>query len=528
MGEIELLFAILVAVALLVSLARMFGVPYPIFLVIGGLAIGAVPGLPELELEPEIIFLVFVPPLVHAAGYQASPRLLLRDRRPIALAAVVLVALTIVAVAVVAHAVVDDLSWAAAFVLGTVVAPTDLVAATAVFRRLGAPERVVNLVEGENLVNDGTALTAWRVAVAAAAAGTFSVGDAFVELLLVAGGGTIVGLAGGLAVAWLRRRLNDELVEITVTLLTPYVLYIAAEQLGLSGILAAVVSGIYLGSRDFELTDPTTRLAAYGFWAVLVFILESILFVLVGLQLPGIIDHLGDRSIGSLLAAGVLLSFVVMAVRVAHHFTILEIDERIGGRRPIPWRERLVVSWSGMRGAVSLAVALAIPLSTDLGEPFPGRDVIIFLTICVIVVTLVGQGLTLPFLIKRLDFREEAPDEQRQAMVRFRTIEAALDYIGRLSFGEGELSMDRATIERARSLYAQRANQLAGECADGVPLEDSDTSTWLRLRLELLAVERSRLVQMRDDGDITTPTMGAVQRDIDLEVSRLQRRLATP
>ncbi len=524
MGEIEFLFALLVAVALLVPLARRLALPYPIFLVFGGLALGALPGLPEIELEPEIVFLVFVPPLVHAAGYQASPRRLLQDARPIGLAAVVLVGATIGAVAVAGHLLVDELTWPAAFVLATVLAPTDLVAATAVFRRLNAPERVVNLVEGENLVNDGTALTAWRVAVAAAAAGTFTLGDAAVELVLVAGGGTAVGLLGGWAVAWLRRRLEDPLVEITVTLLTPYLLYIAAEQVDVSGILAAVVSGIYLGLRDHELSEPGTRLQAYGFWEVLVFLLESLLFVLVGLQFPALIDELSGRT-AELLVAGVLLALVVMAVRLAHQFTVLELDERLGGRDPIPWRERAVVGWSGMRGAVSLAVALAIPLQTDAGTPFPGRDEIVFLTIVVIVVTLTVQGLTLPALIKAMRFTEEAPDEQRQAMVRFRAIEAALEHIGRLSLAED--GYDRATVERARSLYAQRANQLAGECADGVPLPESDTAAWLRLRIQLLATERGRLAQLRDEGEITTPMLNAVQRDIDLELERLQRRLAT-
>jgi monovalent cation/hydrogen antiporter len=517
-GEIEFLFALLVAVVLLVPLARRLELPYPIFLVLGGLGLGALPGVPEIELEPEVVFLVFVPPLVHAAGYQASPRRLLRDARPIALAAVVLVGATIAATAVAAHALVDELSWPAAWVLATVLAPTDLVAATAVFRRLGAPERVVNLVEGENLVNDATALSAWKVAVAAAGAGVFTAGDAAVELLLVAAGGTLVGLAGGYAVAWLRRRLDDALVEITVSLLTPYVLFIAAEQLGMSGILAAVVSGLYLGFRDPGLSDAGTRIQAWGFWEILVFLVESLLFVLVGLQFPVLVDELGGDAVGDLLLAGLLLSLVVMAVRMAHQFTVLEVDERIGGRAPIPWRERAVVGWSGMRGAVSLAVALAVPLE------IAGRDEIIFLTLVVIVVTLTVQGLTLPALIRAMRFEQEEPDERRQAMVRFRTIEAALDHIGQISL-EGGDGFGETTIERARSLYAQRAHQLAGECADGVPLPESDTGAWVRLRIQLLEIERARLTQLRDDGEITTPQMVAVQHDIDLELERLRRRL---
>ena len=524
MSDIEFLICLVAAVALLVALARALDVPYPIVLVLGGLGLGALPGVPSIELGPEVVFLVFVPPLVHAAGYQASIRRLQRDARPIALAAVVLVALTIVAVALAAHALVDGMPWAAAFVLAACVAPTDLVAATAVFRRLGAPERVVNLVEGENLVNDATALTAWRIAVIGAVAGTIGVGDIVSELLLVAGGGTVLGWAGGWAVAWLRRRVDDALLEVTITLLVPYVLFVIAEELGLSGILAAVVSGLYLGARDHSLTSSSTRIQAFGVWNVLVFLLESLLFVLVGLQFPDVLDALGDRSTGELLVAGVLIAAVVMVVRLVHHFTVLELDERLGGR-PIPARERLVVGWAGMRGAISLAIALAIPLQTDSGAPFPERDAIIFLTLVVIVVTLVVQGLTLPSLIRRLAFEAEEPDARRQAMARFRTIEAALERVA--SLRPEDDGVDAATIERARSLYAQRANQLAGECRDGVPIPESDTGAWLRLRLELLAAERERLVALRDEGEITNQLMNAVQGDLDLEESRIERRLAT-
>jgi CPA1 family monovalent cation:H+ antiporter len=522
MGDLEFLIILLVAVALLVWVARQLAIPYPIVLVLGGLALGAFPGLPNLELEPEVVFLVFVPPLVHAAGYQSSPRLLARDWRPIGLAALVLVGLTIGAVAVVARLIVPDLSWAAAFVLATVVAPTDLVAATAIFRRLGAPDRVVNLVEGENLVNDGTALTFWRLAVLAAAAGSLTLGDAISELLLVAAGGTVVGLAGGFLVAQLRRRLDDSLIEITVTILTPYLLYVIAEELHLSGILAAVVSGVYLGIRDPQITDSQTRLQAYSFWEVLTFVLESLLFILVGLQFPQVLDNL-DQPAGELVLAGFVLALVVMAVRLVYHFTVLSVDEWFGGREPIGAKERLVVGWSGMRGAISLAVALSIPLTTDAGAPFPARDAIIFLTLVVIGVTLLVQGLTLAPLIRRLNFEQEEPDVRRAAMVRFRTIEAALDHIGDLSFDRD--GIDAPTLERARSLYAQRANQLAGECRDGVPDVESDTAAWLRLRRDLLDIEKSRLVQMRDEGQITGPMLIAVQRDIDLEAARLDRRM---
>jgi NhaP-type Na+/H+ or K+/H+ antiporter len=305
----------------------------------------------------------------------------------------------------------------------------------------------------------------------------------------------------------------------SVTVISPYLLFIAAEELGVSGILAAVVSGLYLGSRDHELTNAGTRLQAFGFWTVLTFMLESLLFVLVGLQFPLVVDRVGEQGVGDLLVAGVVLSLVVMAVRLLHQFTVLEVDERIGGREPIGWRDRLVVGWSGMRGAISLAVALAVPISVA------GRDEIIFLTICVIGVTLIVQGLTLPVLIRRIGFEEEEVelDARRPALVRFRTVEAALARIGELSFERDGL--DPAVLERARSLYASRAGQLAGECRTGVAEETSDTAAWLRLRLDLLDVEREALIALRTDGQITNALTNAGLSDLDLEVERLQRRM---
>jgi CPA1 family monovalent cation:H+ antiporter len=240
---------------------------------------------------------------------------------------------------------------------------------------------------------------------------------------------------------------------------------------------------------------------------VLIFLLESLLFILVGLQFPTVLDAVGDDGVGELFVAGVVLALVVMAVRLAYQFVVPGLDTK----------ERLVVGWSGMRGAISLAVALAVP------EEVAARDEIIFLAICVIVITLVVQGLTLPALIRRVRFAADMPDARREVLARFASVQAALDQIGTLTLEES--GRDRAALERARSLYAQRANQLAGECRDGVPVPESDTEGWLRLRLELLGVEAARLGQLRDEGDITTPVMNAVQRDVDLEISRLKRRL---
>jgi CPA1 family monovalent cation:H+ antiporter len=291
----ELVIAgLLLAVATLVTLARVLNVPYPIFLVIGGLAIGVVPGIPHVELEPELVLLIFLPPLLYSAAFFASLRDLRENLAPITLLSVGLVLVTCVAVAVAIHAVVPDMSWAAAFVLGAIVSPTDPVAATAIAGRIGVPRRVVTVVEGESLINDATAITAYRVAVVAVTAGTFSAWDAGGRFLAGAAGGVAIGLAVGWVIAWVRERLDDPPVEITISLLTAYVAYLPAEELGLSGVVAAVTVGLYMGSQTSRVTNAEVRMQGYAMWQTLTFLLNSFLFVLIGLQLPTLLDELRE------------------------------------------------------------------------------------------------------------------------------------------------------------------------------------------------------------------------------------------
>ena len=393
MDDIEILLALLAVAAAAVWLARALHIPYPFLLVLAGIGVGYLPGVSEIEVEPDVIFLVFLPPLLHAAGWLSSPRHLRTYATGVTLLAGVLVLLTTGAVAVVAHAVIPGLSWGAAFVLGAIVSATDTVAATAVFRRLGVPERVVALVEGESLVNDGTALVLDRTAVPAAVAGAFSLGDAAYDLLLVGTGGAAVGLAIGWLVRPLRNRVDDDLIEITVTLLTAYLAFIGAEELGVSGVLAAVVSGLYLGARASQDFSAGTRLKAYSFWEVLVFLLESVLFILIGLQFESVLEALQDRSAGELIGWAAAVTGTVIGVRIL--WVML-----VPGLGPYSRRERAVVAWSGMRGAIALAAALALPLDV------PQRETLLFVTLAVIAVTLGLQGLTLPLLIRRLGVEE--------------------------------------------------------------------------------------------------------------------------
>ncbi|HEX8104802.1 MAG TPA: Na+/H+ antiporter [Solirubrobacteraceae bacterium] len=506
MNEIELLLALLGVIAAIVWLAGKVNVPYPIFLLLAGIGIGFLPGLPDLTLDPDVIFLVFLPPLIHAAAWQSSPKSLKRNARTISVLAIALVGATMAVVAVVAHAIVSDLSWAAAFVLGAIVSPTDTVAATAIFRRIGVPERVVGLVEGESLINDGTSLVLYRTALAALTAGTFAVGEAALDLLVVGLGGALFGLG----IAWLvreaRRRIDDPLIEITVTLLTPYLAFLPAEELGLSGILAAVSSGLYLGWRQGLDLNPTTRLQALGFWGVLTFVLESLLFVLIGLQFPGTLDRLGGEATGTLIAAALGIALAATVVRMAFALTAV----------PLPVKERAVVGWAGMRGAVSLAAALAVPVEA------PGQPLILFLTLTTIGITLVAQGLTLPYLIRVLRLEEEAPGMREKALARFRTTEAALAQIADLSFAED--SAPAQAVERAREMYTERARQLTGDCREGVPpRSQADVAAWTKLRKHLLGIERAALIELRDEGRISLTVVREVERDLDLEEERLMR-----
>ncbi len=342
-------------------------------------------------------------------------------------------------------------SWALAFALGAIVSPTDPIAATAIMRNVGAPRRIVHLVEGESLVNDATALVAYRVAVAAAVGGSFSAVDAGLEFVGAAVGGVAIGLAVGWAVAQVRRRLEDPVTEITISLLTAYAAFIPADELGLSGVLAAVTCGLYLGWRAPELISAETRLQAFGTWEVLIFLLNATLFILIGLQLPVIMDGLEGISGGELLGYSLLVYATVLGVRFLWLFTmpyvIRALDRREAQRaRRVGIPPRIIFGWSGMRGAVSLAAALALPLETDAGAPLPDRDLILFITFVLILVTVVGQGLTLPALMRRLGVHRGRLGGGGRGAAR--ALLAARAAIERLEELEGEDWTHEETVER--------------------------------------------------------------------------------
>jgi monovalent cation/hydrogen antiporter len=517
-----ILVGLLTAGAALLALAELVRIPYPILLVLGGLTVGFVPGMPDIELSPDLVLVAILPPLLYGSAFFTSLRELRANIRPIGLLAVGLVLTTMLAVAVVAHALIPGLDWATAFVLGAIVSPTDPTAATSIAQRLGLPRRLIALIEGESLVNDGTALVAYRVAVVAVVSGSFSLVGASGRFVFNVAGGIAVGLAVGYLIRQVRRRLDNPPVEITISILSGYFAYLPAQAAGVSGILAAVTVGIYMGWHTPELTSPQTRLQGFAVWEIIFFVLNALLFGLVGLQLPAIIDSLSGISTGTLIRYAVIVTVVVMAARFAWVFAAASTSRLLPGGRgaPSPWRSSTVLAWSGMRGAVSLAAALALPLTTDAEAPFPDRDLLVFLTFSVILGTLVVQGLTLPALIRALNLEDDGLAEKEDAKARIHAADAALQRLEELLEEEW---VREDTAERLRGLYSFRRERFMSRFdveGDG-GIEDR-SADYQRLRHELLEAERRAVIGLQRSGRIDDGVARRVVRDLDLEDARLE------
>ncbi len=519
--------ALLVAIAALNAIASRLSIPYPIVLVLGGLAIGLLPGMPEVELDPELVLFVFLPPLLYSAAFFADLPALRRDIRALSLTSIGLVLLTVVVVAVVGHAVLG-LTWAMSFALGAIVSPTDPLAATAIMRRLGVQRRIVNLVEGESLINDAAALVSLRVAVAAAVAGTFSLLEATFEFVVATVGGVAVGLAVSWLVRQVRVRIDDPLTSITVSLLSGYAAYVPAEAVGVSGVLAAVTAGVYLGWYSHELASPAVRLRGTAVWEVLTFLLNATLFILVGLQLPVVIDGLVDQSLLRLTLDALLITVTIVAVRFAWVFTVPYLvrllDRRPGQRaRRVGAGPRVVIAWSGMRGAVSMAAALSLPVVTDAGRPLPGRHLIVFVTFVVVLVTVVGQGLTLPYLARRMGTTAGA-DSEREAELHARLVatKAALAELEAIADDDSEDAPPSETVDRLRQRFEARKRRdatRAGIIDDG---RNEDAVARRRVMRQVLRAQRRALVQLRNSGQISNDVMHLIERELDMEESQLE------
>ena len=477
-----------------------------------------------MRLDPEIVFLLFLPPILYYAAVFTSFRHFRENKRPIGLLAVGLVLTTMLAVAAVAHAVVEGLSWPAAFVLGAIVSPPDAVAATAILRRLGIPQRIVTILEGESLINDATAIVAYRMAVAAVVTGAFSLGGAALRFVLIAAGGVAVGLVIGWLAALVRRRVDDPPTQITLSLLTPFAAYLPAETLGVSGVLAVVTTGLYIGGIRL-LLSPATRLQTQAVWEVVVFLLNGFIFILIGLQLRGIMDRLEEFPLPTLLGYAALISLTAIVVRIAWVFPAAylprALSRRLRERDPYPsWRHVAVVAWTGMRGVVSLAAAFALPLTLPGGAPFPARDMILFLTFGVILATLVAQGLTLPVLLRRLGVVDADALERQEQEARLEAARAAMARLEELGQEDGRHAEH---LERLRWRYENRSQRLTlRSSAPEREVCQIFSGAYERLRLEALGAERAVVHRLHDEGVIDDEVMLRIDRELDLEETQVE------
>ena len=524
-GEIELVFlCLLLFVVVFGLLARKLGTPYPIVMVVGGLLLGLVPGIPYFTLNPDLIFLVVLPPLLYAAAWTTSWRDFHYNLVSIFFLAFGLVGFTVVGVALFAPRIFDGFDWRLGLVLGAVVAPTDAVAATSIARRVGLPSRIVDILEGESLINDATGLLALQFATAILVQKQVpAVSNGILTLVWLTAGGIGLGLLGGLVVYYIERRINDGPVEITLSILTPYAVYLAAQEVHASGVLAVVACGLFLSRRSANFFSPSVRIQAYSVWESLIFVLNGLVFVLIGLQLPAIRATIHGYSLSTLLLDGAVFSVLLILLRLIWVFPgagvswlvrtrLLHQNEERPGLRQI-----FVVGWTGMRGVVSLAAALALPALLADGSPFPHRDLIVFLAFCVICVTLVLQGVTLPYLIRALGLAGAAGSKCEEQEARRIVIEAAVAHLADAQEKDSGESV-RLYEELTRHYRQRLASVQPGE---GNRQDRTDRERFLQLLRETLRIERGAAIRLRDDGRINDEILRGIERELDLTESRI-------
>ncbi|GAA4693364.1 Na+/H+ antiporter [Pseudonocardia yuanmonensis] len=524
--------------------SRRTGLPDAAVYVLLGVAAAFIPGVAEVRLSPDLVLLLFLPPLIYYAAFFSDPRETANHLVPVVGQAVGLVVVTAVAVGGTLLLVFPDVGWAAAIAFGAAVAPPDPVAAGSVLQRLGAPRRLVTVLESEGLVNDGVALTLFAVAIGAVGAST-SAGEIGLKLLIEVGGGIALGLVVGIVSAALRRYVRDTASHVLLSLVTPYLAFVPAQELHASGVLATVTAAVWLGVRGRGLVEPTVRLHSETFWSVLNTLLVALLFVLLGIQVPTVFREIGAYPWQALLLAALAVSVAAIVVRLAWVMAVPPLGQLLPIRQDpashMPWRERLALGWCGPRGAVSLAVALSIPLTAVGGAPFPRRDLLLFLTVVVVLVTLVGQTVPLPWLLRVLRLRPDERERTEGLRARRAAVDAALRELDEVAEqdepGPAGVEELRQVLELRRDHLrdqleaSRRAHQGDGDGAgrngDGRAGHDrnaegpTDTSA---LRLRLLKVERETLRRLQSRGEISRPTMVAISQELDLDETQLRRR----
>jgi Na+/H+ antiporter len=524
------LLAVLVVSVILAAVARRHDVSAPLALVVAGLLAGLIPGFKQIQLNPELVLYVLLPPLLWSAGLESSYVALRRNIRPIGLLAVGLPLATTFAVGYVAYKTVPELTVAAALTLGAIVAPPDAVSATAVGRRLGLPRQVMTLLGGESLLNDATALTAYKVSLAAAIGTAATWGSGLATFALAAVGGVAMGVALGSVIAFIRWRLDDPVVESALGLVAPFIIYLAAEEIHGSGVLAVVVAALILGQKSTR-ASYATRLQDTAVWKALQLILESFAFLMIGLQLPMVVSELAGISASVIAISSVAVLATVIGVRLVWVFTFTYLPRMlfkgIRDREPAPPPAQVfVVAWAGMRGVVSLAAAFGVPMTTMSGAPFPGRPQLVFLTFVVVIGTLLLHGLTLPWLIRRLGVRgdEAQTDAIAAAAAQDKAARAAAERLDEMLAEEEVTDVHERAADVLRGWNTRRRNSAWERLGrDEEAIGESPVSAFRRLRLEMLAAERATFIAERDSGQIDDEVLRDMLRGLDLEEATLNR-----
>lgn len=522
MANIATVIILLAVVTALAEVTDKIRIPYPILLVLSGIAIGFFPGLPTIRIDPEIIFLIFLPPILYSAAWATSWPDFKAAKRPITLLAIGCVIFTTCAVALIAHTFIPGMGWAECFVLGAIISPPDAIAATAATKGLGVPKRVITILEGESLVNDATGLIAYKYAVAAAVTGVFYIGEAGLQFLWVAAAGIGIGLLTGVVVKWVHRITpHNATTDTTLTFLTPFISYLSAEAIHVSGVLAVVVTGLYISWNSSEVFSQQTRLQANSSWNTVIFVLNGIIFILIGLQLPEIIRNMEGHSTSDLLIYGSIISLAVIIGRIIWVYPGAYLprwlSKGVRDREPvIDPRLVSVVAWSGMRGVVSLAAALALPLTIESGLPFPQRNMIIFITFCVIFSTLILQGLSLRPLIRWLGIKPDGKELEIEEKARLSLANGIIEHIEE----NYAIALSDEVLNQIKTKYEIRIQRLRKDLIQR-KLDEKDIIEFHRIQQELLDKERKDLIEMRNRGMISDEAMRKIEYELDLEETRL-------
>src|SRR5712675_731385 len=528
---LQILVLLLVVIAVVAVVAARLEIPPAILLVLAGVILALIPGLPAVELAPELVLLLVLPPVIYSSAVAMSWNEFRFNLRLISLLAVGCVVFTTVAVAAATHWLLG-LPWGVGFLLGAIVAPPDVVAPLAIARRMQLPRRILVVLEGEGLANDATALVLYRFAVAAVSAGTFSLGQATAAFAAIVAGEIIWGLGVGWLMLRLRRWVGDPRIEITLSIITPFLAYWPPEHLGGSGVLATVTAGLYISWNGLQLISAATRLQGIFFWGFLIYLVEGMVFLTTGLQARTLIARIGQYPLSELAVSAAVISAVVIVARFIWVFPAVYLPRwlslRIRRRDPAPpWQHPFVLSFTGVRGIVSLAAALAIPFATATGAPFPGRDLILFLTFSVILVTLVGQGLMLPSVIRALGLahagrREHEADKAEECEARRQAAIAALSRLDELTaagtFSE-EILQPIRTRQRHRLDHIEHGNDLDDRNRNFRDLNDE-------IEFLLIGTERRHINEQYRRGALTDVSRRRIERELDLREAELLNQRA--